>query len=79
MDIEKSYIHVINAPAHGNNKYIMKQKEFKINYKKVKLEKFTIRFQTNLNASMMITIKAKSYKKAIEKILKQFPDAFDFN
>jgi len=40
---------------------------------------YTIRFQTNLNASMVMDIYARSYKAAIKKVLKEFPDAYDFN
>jgi len=41
-------------------------------------EKYTIRFETNLNASMIMTVSAKSREEAIELIKKQFPDAFNF-
>jgi len=43
------------------------------------IEIYEIRFETNLNASMYMEIKANSYEDAIKKILKQFPDAFNFD
>ena len=40
------------------------------------MEKFEIRFETNLNASMYVTIYAKNEKEAIKKLKKDYPTAF---
>jgi hypothetical protein len=43
------------------------------------MKEFFIRFETDLNASMYITICAKTYNSAKKKILKMFPSAFNFD
>ena len=43
------------------------------------MRQYTIRFSTDLNESMKITIKARSYKEAIRKIKIAYPSAYDFD
>lgn len=45
----------------------------------IKEREFLIRFETNLNNSMHMTIRAVDYKSAKKKIKKQFPSAFNFH
>lgn len=40
---------------------------------------WTIRFETGLNASIIYTVMARSYKEAIRKIKKKFPSVFNFD
>ena len=44
---------------------------------KYKIEIYDISFQTDLNATMRVKIKAKSIEKAKQKLLKEFLSAFD--
>ena len=37
------------------------------------MEKYEIRFQTNLNRTMTMKVKAKTRQSAINKVLKEFP------
>ncbi len=41
--------------------------------------KYTVRFQTDLNESMIMIVFASSFKSATRKIKKEFPSAFDFH
>jgi hypothetical protein len=43
------------------------------------LKEYFIRFQTDLNESMKVTIFAKSWKSARKKLLKDYPSAFDID
>jgi FKBP-type peptidyl-prolyl cis-trans isomerase (trigger factor) len=43
------------------------------------MKTYTISFQTDLNASMRVEIKARSWKDAIKKLLKEYPSAFDID
>jgi hypothetical protein len=42
------------------------------------MENFEFTFSTDLNETLSITIRARTYESAIKKLKKEFPSAFNF-